>query len=589
MPSRKVVGVLGGGQLGRMLQQPASRLGVELVFLDPDVNSPAKQIAASPKHVAGKFTDAAAIRQLADKCDVLTIEIEHVNAEALRQIKREGKVEIHPDPEDIALVKDKFQQKERMKAILGEDKVAEQYPVESTREALLQLGDKVGFPFILKSRTDAYDGRGNWVVKSAEHVDAALEALHSRPLYGEKIVDFERELAVMVLRERDGSVHSYSCVETVHENNICKTVFAPAEVPIDVARKAKQIAEGAIREAFVGAGIFGVELFLLRDGTVLLNEIAPRPHNSGHYTIEACSVSQYEAHLCAVLGLPLPEGFTRQNSPAIMYNLLGAQDPLYIDRVYDVALTIPRRSIHLYGKAESRPARKMGHVTVTGATMAECRHALQQLEAVSNDAVAARPVKVAIIMGSDSDGPSMKDACDVLDEFGVGYEKEVVSAHRTPDKMYSYAKEARARGLQVIIAAAGGAAHLPGMVAALTSLPVIGVPVNATCLDGMDSLLSQVQMPRGIPVATVAIGNSTNAALLAIRMLGLGDADRFRQIEAKMEANRVMVEGKNVSFKVATADRDPFASVAPPAKEAKDKKASSGGTSVLTKIKKSIT
>ena len=125
--------------------------------------------------------------------------------------------------------------------------------------------------------------------------------------------------------------------------------------------------------------------------------------------------------------------------------------------------------------------------------------------------------------------------------------------------MYTYAASARKRGIQVIIAAAGGAAHLPGMVAALTSLPVIGVPINATCLDGMDSLLSQVQMPRGIPVATVAIGNSTNAALLAVRMLGIGDADRFAQIEAKMEASRLTVEGKNATFKVVTADRDPFA------------------------------
>ena len=566
MPSRKVVGVLGGGQLGRMLQQPASRLGVELVFLDPDVNSPAKQIASSSKHVAGKFTDEAAIRQLAERCDVMTIEIEHVNAEALRRIKADGRVEIHPDPDDITLVKDKFEQKERMKSILGDDKVAEQYPVDSTHDALLALGQKVGFPFILKSRTDAYDGRGNFVVNSPQHIDAALQTLHDRPLYGEKIVAFERELAVMVLRERDGTVHSYPCVETVHENNICKTVYAPADVPLGVAKKAKSIAERAIKSAFTGAGIFGVELFLLSDGTVLLNEIAPRPHNSGHYTIEACSVSQYEAHLCAILGLPLPVGFTRQNCPAVMYNLLGAQDPTYIDRVYDVALTLPRRAIHLYGKAESRPARKMGHVTITGATMAECRHGLSQLESVSTtttgspaETISNRPVKVAIIMGSDSDNPSMSAACDILDEFGVGYEKEVVSAHRTPGKMYEYAASARRRGIQVIIAAAGGAAHLPGMVAALTSLPVIGVPINATCLDGMDSLLSQVQMPRGIPVATVAIGNSTNAALLAVRMLGIADADRLAQIEAKMEASRLTVEGKNATFKVVTADRDPFA------------------------------
>ena len=134
----------------------------------------------------------------------------------------------------------------------------------------------------------------------------------------------------------------------------------------------------------------------------------------------------------------------------------------------------------------------------------------------------SRPV-VGIIMGSDSDYEVMKDACDLLDEFNINYDCNIVSAHRTPDRMYEYAKSAKIKGIRVIIAGAGGAAHLPGMVASLTSLPVIGVPVKSSCLNGHDSLLSIVQMPKGIPVATVAIDNSHNAALLAIRMLGIND------------------------------------------------------------------
>jgi phosphoribosylaminoimidazole carboxylase len=559
MAQRQVVGVLGGGQLGRMLQQPASRMGIELVFLDPEADSPAKQICASDKHVLGKFTDEAAIKELASRCDIITVEIEHVNTEVLQALKAEGK-KIFPDPDDLALIKDKFLQKEKLKTILGDSGVAEQYAIASDEVSLSTLGDKIGYPYVLKSRTDAYDGRGNYVVRSKDAIADAVKVLADRPLYGEKMVPFERELAVMVVRTQDGNVYSYPCVETQHELNICKTVFAPAAVNLDTAKRAKAMAEKAIKEAFIGAGVFGVELFHLASGEMMLNEIAPRPHNSGHYTIEACTVSQYEAHLRAILNLPLPAHFTKQHCPAIMYNLLGAEDPDYIKRTCTRALELERANIHLYGKKASRPQRKMGHITFTGQTMADCQNSLAQLVQHEQPSAASltNPVKVAVIMGSDSDGPSMQDCCDVLTEFGVGYEKEVVSAHRTPDKMYSYAKSARPRGIQVIIAAAGGAAHLPGMVAALTSLPVIGVPVNATCLDGMDSLLSQVQMPRGIPVATVAINNSTNAALLAIRILGVADDDRLRQIEDKMARNRAMVEKKNETFAVRTADHDPF-------------------------------
>ena len=139
-------------------------------------------------------------------------------------------------------------------------------------------------------------------------------------------------------------------------------------------------------------------------------------------------------------------------------------------------------------------------------------------------------------MGSDSDLPTMKAACKVLDDFSIPYECTVVSAHRTPKRMYEYAQSAADRGIQVIIAGAGGAAHLPGMVAALTPLPVIGVPVKTSTLNGEDSLLSIVQMPRGIPVATVAIGNAMNAGLLAVRMLTVGDKNLLEKVKAFMVA-----------------------------------------------------
>lgn len=151
--------------------------------------------------------------------------------------------------------------------------------------------------------------------------------------------------------------------------------------------------------------------------------------------------------------------------------------------------------------------------------------------------------KIGVIMGSSSDWETMKHVCEILDELEVAYEKQVVSAHRTPDLMFDYAEKARARGIQVIIAGAGGAAHLPGMVAAKTTLPVIGVPVQSKALNGLDSLLSIVQMPGGVPVATVAIGKAgaTNAGLLAAQILSITDQDLATKLERRREAMKQQV------------------------------------------------
>jgi 5-(carboxyamino)imidazole ribonucleotide mutase len=152
-------------------------------------------------------------------------------------------------------------------------------------------------------------------------------------------------------------------------------------------------------------------------------------------------------------------------------------------------------------------------------------------------------IKVAIIMGSDSDLPVMQAAADQLTEFGIEHEVTIVSAHRTPERMYEYAKEAKDRGIKIIIAGAGGSAHLPGMVASLTTLPVIGVPVKTSTMDGLDSLLSIVQMPGGIPVATVAVNGAKNAGLLAARILGITDEEIAKKLEGyKQELNDIVME-----------------------------------------------
>ncbi|KAG9027551.1 phosphoribosylaminoimidazole carboxylase ade2 [Tulasnella sp. JGI-2019a] len=559
----RVVGILGGGQLGRMLGAAASLLNIQVLILDVGKDSPAKQIispVAPLEHIDGPFSSEGSIQQLAQQVDVLTVEIEHVNADALQNIiNTSPKIDVQPKPETLRVIQNKFIQKNWLKS--KGIPVVDYMEVEATQPALENAIDKLGLPFVLKTQILAYDGRGNFVVQEKTQIPAALEALKDRPLYGERYASFSKEIAVMVVRSASGEVRSYPAVETVQKENICHLVFAPLRTSDpQTAETARSVAEQAIR-TFSGAGVFGVEMFLMKDGSIIVNEIAPRPHNSGHYTIEACHTSQYENHLRAILSLPL--GSTSLKVPsAAMLNLLGSSsDMSEINQICKVALGVPGATVHLYGKAECRKGRKMGHITVVGDSDAQVRERLKPLLLALPlkeipDASALRPFSppafgfdhhqplVGVIMGSDSDLPTMRAAARVLDGFKIPFELTIVSAHRTPDRMVEYARSASARGLRCIIAGAGGAAHLPGMVAALTSLPVIGVPVKGSSLDGVDSLYSIVQMPRGVPVATVAINNAMNAALLAIRILGAGDPSLILNMDAFMKKQKNEVEDK---------------------------------------------
>ncbi|KAK1220681.1 phosphoribosylaminoimidazole carboxylase ade2 [Marasmius sp. AFHP31] len=529
-----------------MLAASASLLNIKIAVLDVGEAAPAKQVVSLPSstsdakklaHIDGSFKDPAKIKELAATVDVLTVEIEHVDVDALEEVQRSTQVEIHPSPSTIRLIQDKYRQKEHLKE--KGCPISEYVRVDSTVESVKDAAKKLGLPLMLKSRTLAYDGRGNYVLKDAERAQEAIDALGNRELYAEKWVPFVKEIAVMVVRARDGTVVSYPTVETVHKDNICHLVFAPLRgTDPSLGERARTIAEQAVA-ALDGAGVFGVEMFLMEDGSIFINEIAPRPHNSGHYTIEACETSQYENHLRSILSLPL--GSTALKVPStVMLNLIGASSSMSeIQSVVDVALTVPGASTHLYGKSECRKGRKMGHITVVAPSDAELRARLQLLlKALPGstqeeiDRYTPEPPKqghsnhfplVGVIMGSDSDLPVMLPAAKILDKFEIPYELTIVSAHRTPDRMVEYARSAATRGLKVIIAGAGGAAHLPGMVAALTPLPVIGVPVKGSSLDGVDSLHSIVQMPRGIPVATVAINSGMNAGLLAVRILSAGN------------------------------------------------------------------
>lgn len=562
-----VVGVLGGGQLGRMMANAAHRLGLKVIVLDPlGVDSPAGQTGLEA--ITGSYTKEEDIAKLAAQCDVLTVEIEHVNATYLLQLqdnKAANLKGVHPAPATIALIQDKYQQKQFFAQVHGIDVAP--YEIVTSLQDARQLGHTFGYPFMLKSRRYAYDGKGNAVVKSEKDLVDAFEKLGAKvlatdggsvdekqlakeqaKLYAEKWVPFVKELAVMVVKGANGDVRVYPVVETTQRDSICDTVLAPASIPTDVAARAADMARTAVAE-LEGRGIYGVELFLTASGDVFLNEIAPRPHNSGHYTIESCETDQFEQHLRAITGLPL--GSCALRVPiALMVNVLG--DPTASEDVsfslLRKSLLVPGAAAHFYGKAGVRPGRKLGHVTITAPNVDELTKRAMALspEAAKNSGLlkVERTPLVGIVMGSDSDLPTMAAAADILEQFDVPYTLSIVSAHRTPTRMYEFAQSATNRGLKVIIAGAGGAAHLPGMVAALTPLPVVGVPVKTSTLNGEDSLLSIVQMPRGVPVATVAIGNAMNAGLLAVRILGAGDVCLIEAMATFLDTQKGEVDDK---------------------------------------------
>ncbi|XP_020593919.1 phosphoribosylaminoimidazole carboxylase, chloroplastic-like [Phalaenopsis equestris] len=527
--SETIIGVLGGGQLGRMLCQAASLMAIKVLTLDPSEDSPASSL--SYQHFVGRFDDGDAVREFAKRCGVLTIEIEHVDAITLEKLEKEG-VDCQPKPSTIRIIQDKYNQKIHFSqhGIPLPD-----FQKIDSHESAEEAANVFGFPMMVKSRRQAYDGRGNAVASRKEELPSVIAALggFERGLYVERWTSFTKELAVIVARGRDGSLLCYPVVETIHKDSICHIVEAPADVPEKIRKVSIDVAQRAVN-SLEGAGVFAVELFLTNDGQVLLNEVAPRPHNSGHHTIESCYTSQYEQHLRAVLGLPLGETSMKIPS-AIMYNILGEDEG---ERGFNLAhqlmkkaLSIPGARVHWYDKPEMRKLRKMGHITLVGPSRNTVKKRLDlMLNRESIESNTQDTPQVSIIMGSDSDLPTMKDAAEILNSFHVPFEITIVSAHRTPERMYSFALSAKERGIQIIIAGAGGAAHLPGMVASLTPLPVIGVPIRTSSLDGVDSLLSIVQMPKGIPVATVAIGNAANAALLAVRMLAARDDELWERV-----------------------------------------------------------
>jgi 5-(carboxyamino)imidazole ribonucleotide synthase len=347
------LGVLGGGQLGRMLIQEAINFNISVSILDPDPSAPCKEICS--QFIIGSLQDFETVYKFGKSVDLLTIEIEHVNIEALEKLEKEG-LPVYPQPSVLRMIQDKGLQKNFYK----ENKIpTSSFFLVENKEAIREHA--AHFPFMQKLRKGGYDGKG--VIKLADL--EKLESAFDEPSVLEELIDFDKEISVIVARNKSGEIKAFPVVEMEFnpEANLVEFLFSPGQVNGKTAEKALKIACEVAKKTKI-IGILAVEMFITKNGDILVNEIAPRPHNSGHQTIEGNYTSQYEQHLRAILDLPL--GSTKIISPSVMINLLGEkgfEGNSHYEGLNEI-LKMEGVNVHLYGKKTTKPFRKMGHITI---------------------------------------------------------------------------------------------------------------------------------------------------------------------------------------------------------------------------------
>ncbi len=349
-----------------MLTLAARRMGYRVHVFSPDTDSPAGRVAN--REWGAPYDDMEAVRQFARSVGAVTLEFENIPAETVEELS--SVVPVRPGPRALRTTQNRLREKEFLK---GAGFPVAPFRAVPDRSSLGAAVEEVGVPAVLKTAGFGYDGKGQTRISAPEDADAAWDALGGEAVL-EAWVGFEMELSVVAARGTDGSFAHYGAVRNTHDRHILDLTVAPAGVPRGVEDEAVSIAAGIFEELGI-EGTACVEFFLTGGGGLLVNEIAPRPHNSGHWTIEGAATSQFEQQLRAVCGLPL--GGTHRAEPAAMANLLGDLWPAG-EPDWPSALAVPNVSLHLYGKKEPRPGRKMGHVTARAPTPEEAaRRALE--------------------------------------------------------------------------------------------------------------------------------------------------------------------------------------------------------------------
>ena len=368
----KKIGIIGGGQLGKMMILEAKRLGFYVITLDPEQNCPSCSI--SDELIVAAFDDEEAIFELAEKVDVITYEYEHIGVTALEKVEKEGPA-VYPSVASLKVIKDKLAQK----TALQEQQVpVPEFVKVETVEDIYAVGERFQYPMMLKTTKGGYDGKGVALIHSYDNVVTAYESLGggSKELMVEAFVPFEMEISIIACRGIDGARKIYPVAENIHQNSILDTTMVPARISKKQMEVAQKIAD-QVMEVFAGVGTFCVEMFVVGN-EIYVNEVAPRPHNSGHYTIEGTWTNQFENHIRAIVGLPL--GDVSLITPTVMINLLGEiqdgrAEVLGVEEAYHQGQHL---KVHIYGKKNVKVDRKMGHFTTVGDTLKE---ALERAEA----------------------------------------------------------------------------------------------------------------------------------------------------------------------------------------------------------------
>ena len=352
-----VIGVLGSGQLGRMLALAARRMGYRTHVFSPDPGAPASQVADRAWTAA--YDDLDAVRAFAQSVSAVTLEFENIPASTVEEI--EELVPVRPGGAVLHTTQHRLREKTFLDRA-GFPTVP--FRAVPSRAALDVALKELGPPTVLKTAGFGYDGKGQTQISISDEIEAAWATLGGGEAVLEAWVDFACEVSVVAARGMEGTFVHFGVVENTHRDHILDLTVAPAAISPEATYEAVEITQGIFEElAIVGTAC--VELFLSTDGKLLVNEIAPRPHNSGHWTIDAAVTSQFEQQLRAVCGVPL--GGTGQLRPAATANLLG---DLWMEGEpeWTTALAFPEVKLHLYGKREARPGRKMGHLTALAGT-----------------------------------------------------------------------------------------------------------------------------------------------------------------------------------------------------------------------------
>ena len=361
----KTIGVLGGGQLGRMFTHAAQALGYKVAVYDPSGNGPAA--AAADRVVQAPYEDIAALTAFAKAVDVITYEFENVPFEPLTAIA--GIVALHPKAEVLMTC----QNRQREKAWLRTNGIAHARYAEALDGDIVAAVAVVGRPCVIKTADFGYDGKGQMKVVDDADLEKAKAIFRGRRCVVEKWIDFQKEISVVVARGENGEIRTFPVSENIHTHHILDFSIVPARVSEAVAKEAEAIARRIVEKLGV-VGLIAVEFFVTTSGEVLVNEIAPRTHNSGHWSIDSAPTSQFEQQVRAVCGLPL--GATEPYGPTVMVNILGDAwrwqgDQAVGEPNWAVILAEPHAHLHLYGKDEPRPGRKMGHFKVRAGTVEE--------------------------------------------------------------------------------------------------------------------------------------------------------------------------------------------------------------------------